>query len=124
MDSSGDCSYTTNGASLPQAQMTSADRRAAEAKAAETLQISYINNLRNSKQAMLKTVHMAGKQYGGVNTLLHTLLQTLTSMLLHRTTKNSHTIVRIIPAQELYYKFDQTIPMSKYQTLHSRYKRK
>ena len=51
---------------------------------------------------MLKTVHMAGKQYGGVNILLHTLLQTPTSMLLHRTTKNSHTIVRIIPAQELY----------------------
>ena len=51
---------------------------------------------------MLKTVHMAGKQYGGVNTILHTLLQTPTSMLLHRTTKNSHTIVRIIPAQELY----------------------
>ena len=50
---------------------------------------------------MLKTVHMAGKQYGGVNTLLHTLLQTPTSILLHRTTKNSHTIVRIIPAQEL-----------------------
>ena len=87
MDSSGDCSYTTNGASLPQAQMTSVDRRAAEAKAAETLQIRYVNNLRNSKQAMLKTVHMAGKQYGGVNTLLHTLLQTPTSMLLHRTTK-------------------------------------
>ena len=40
MDSSGDCSYTTNGASSPQAQMTSADRKAAEAKAAETQQIS------------------------------------------------------------------------------------
>ena len=51
---------------------------------------------------MLKTVHMAEKQYGGVNTILHTLLQTPTSMLLHRTTKNSHTIVRIIPAQELH----------------------
>ena len=81
--------------------MTSADRKAAEAKAAETLQILYVNNLRNSKQAMLKTVHIAGKQYGGVNTLLHTLLQTPTSMLLHRTTKNSHTIVKIIQAQEL-----------------------
>ena len=39
MDSSGDCSYTTNRASPPQTQMTSADRKAAEAKAAETLQI-------------------------------------------------------------------------------------
>ena len=39
MDSSGDCSYTTNGALLPQAQMTSVDRRAAEANAAETLEI-------------------------------------------------------------------------------------
>ena len=83
MDSSGDCSYTTNGASPPQAQMTSADRKAAEAKAAETLQIRYYdpNNQRKSKfkrhltsggvfyfkQAMLRTVHMAGKHYGGVN---------------------------------------------------------
>ena len=69
--------------------MTSVDRRAAEANAAET-------------PTMLKNAHMAGKQYGRVNTILHTLLQTPTSMLLHRTTKNSHTIVRIIPAQELY----------------------
>ena len=69
--------------------MTSVDRRAAEANAAET-------------PTMLKTAHMAGKQYGRVNTFLHTLLQTPTSILLHRTTKNSHTIVRIIPAQELY----------------------
>ena len=83
MDSSGDCSYTTNGASPPQAQMTSADRKVAEAKAAETLQIRYYdpNNQRKSKfkrhltsgevfyfkQAMLRTVHMAGKHYGGVN---------------------------------------------------------
>ena len=56
MDSSGDCSYTTNGASLPQAQMTSVDRRAAEANAAET-------------PTMLKTAHMAGKQYGRVKHL-------------------------------------------------------
>ena len=52
---------------------------------------------------------MAGKQNGRVNTFLHTLLQTPTSMLLHRTTKNSHTIVRIIPAQELYLTI-HTIP--------------
>ena len=76
--------------------MTSVDRRAAEANAAET-------------PTMLKTAHMAGKQYGRVNTFLHTLLQTPTSMLLHRTTKNSHTIVRIIPAQELYLTI-HTIP--------------
>ena len=51
MDSFGDCSYTKNGASPPQAQMTSADRKAAEAKAAETLQIRYYdpNNQRKSK---------------------------------------------------------------------------
>ena len=36
-DSFGDCSYTTNGASPPQTQMTSADKKAAEAKAAEIL---------------------------------------------------------------------------------------
>ena len=39
MDSSRDYSYATNGASPPQTKMTSADRKAAKAKAAEILQI-------------------------------------------------------------------------------------
>ena len=83
MGSSGDCSYTTNGAPPPQAQMTSAERKAAEAKAAGTLQIGYYdpNNPGEAKfklhltsggaidfrQAMLKTAQMAERHYGGVN---------------------------------------------------------
>ena len=83
MNSSRDCSYTINGAPPPQTQITLAEKKAAEAKAAGTLQIGYYdpNNPGKAKfkhhltsdgaidfrQAMLRTAQMAGRHYGGVN---------------------------------------------------------
>ena len=76
MGSSRDCSYTTNAAPPPQTQITSAEKKAAEA--AGILQISYYDpaNVQTSLasdeainfgQAMLRTAQMAGRHYGGVN---------------------------------------------------------